>query len=440
MTYHPEDDMDEPEYEFVEAEARNDSLFAPKYVPDTSKARMTRVGITGWASSLDRPYRPLGTPDLNRAKRPVPGKRVKKDEGQPIEIRDLDTGPSHDIPTRPPAYRLSKLAIKDLKKEVSASALRARACRTGGSFVQMHSSGARTHRESTRRKSGKLPPIRKDPFAGEKEEEEEEEEELDLDPSVSVRERCIEFNQACESLDSNLHNALSALRDERLDMYRRKYTALRVGDALFNAEEWRLEAEKRRIEVRLTALDRHKWYGRLLKLVSTSPATPPVGALSHRSYGQTAGHVGGDGDGARQNKSSRAEQNIVAAVRDVVESDREFDVTEFKNLVRRKLSPADIAQGERLLSFIRKELDYKDEDYWAYCNAYGIPVPSSLDFRVRELGYEKNSHERNSMKLLGHMSSGNQSGQTAGLPQHVSNMVPHPPAGEPPKKRASFKE
>ena len=104
MTYHPEDDMDEPEYEFVEAEARNDSLFAPKYVPDTSKARMTRVGITGWASSLDRPYRPLGTPDLNRAKRPVPGKRVKKDEGQPIEIRGTPTAPRSSVSCTTPRF------------------------------------------------------------------------------------------------------------------------------------------------------------------------------------------------------------------------------------------------------------------------------------------------------------------------------------------------
>eukprot|EP00740_Mantoniella_antarctica_P008829 CAMPEP_0181373916 /NCGR_PEP_ID=MMETSP1106-20121128/15680_1 /TAXON_ID=81844 /ORGANISM="Mantoniella antarctica, Strain SL-175" /LENGTH=386 /DNA_ID=CAMNT_0023491739 /DNA_START=159 /DNA_END=1316 /DNA_ORIENTATION=+ len=77
---------------------------------------------------------------------------------------------------------------------------------------------------------------------------------LSLDPAVTVKARSREFMASVESMDGRLMEAIGQLKSERPGQYRRKYASLRVegpngtvGTRGFNAEEWRLEAEKRRI-------------------------------------------------------------------------------------------------------------------------------------------------------------------------------------------------
>ena len=234
---------------------------------------------------------------------------------------------------------------------------------------------------------------------------------LPLDPAVTVKARSKEFEASAESMDGRLLEAIGQLKTERAEQYRRKYASLRVegpdGNVAprgFNAEEWRLEAEKRRIEARLVALERHRWYGRLLKLVPAGTASLGMGigmgvggggaaivgmgspgggggggggGGSPGGGGGAGGGWGGSGNGASR-EPTRAEINVVAAVRDVVENGHEFNRERFFQLLL-MLPMDDHVKGERLLTFIQLELGITAEEYKTFATSSGVPVPPAVE-------------------------------------------------------------
>lgn len=221
---------------------------------------------------------------------------------------------------------------------------------------------------------------------------------LALDPAVTVKARSQEFMASAESMDGRLMEAVGQMRDERVDQYRRKYVSLRVEGApgmveprAFNAEEWRLEAEKRRIEARLRALERHRWYGRLLKLVPAGTASlgmgigmgvggrgaSIIGAGMPGGWGES-GSPGAGSRGGPGRRPTRAEVNVVAAVRDVVENGHEFDRERFFQLLL-MLPRDDHVHGQRLLTFIQLELGISAEEYKHFSTATGVPLPTAVE-------------------------------------------------------------
>ena len=228
---------------------------------------------------------------------------------------------------------------------------------------------------------------------------------LPLDPAVTVKARSKEFEASAESMDWRLLDAIGQLRAERADLYRRKYASLivdgpdgNVSHRRFNAEEWRLESEKRRIEARLSALERHSWYGRLLKLVPAGTASLGMGigmgvggggaAIvgmgvpgGHSSSGSSSGAGGrspGGGEGGMTREPTRAEINVVAAVRDVVENGHEFNRERFFQLLL-ILPMDDHIKGERLLTFIQLQLGISAEEYKDFATSTGIPLPPAVE-------------------------------------------------------------
>ena len=203
------------------------------------------------------------------------------------------------------------------------------------------------------------------------------------DPAAAITGRLHEWELAYVEQERRLGTALAKCKEERSDHYRRKFRSFAVrGAAGFDAERWRLEAERCRIEQQLVAVDRHKWYSRLLA-VAPAAAAVQVAAAAERHLGDVVGH----GSSAALSPSPRrqahgplsGEAKILLAVRSRIEAGAEFGVDELVALVstitRDELDSNDV---QKLLIIIKDELGMPVDAFRRIFNAHSLPVPYLL--------------------------------------------------------------
>ena len=122
---------------------------------------------------------------------------------------------------------------------------------------------------------------------------------------------------------------------------------------VFLANDWRLRAERRRVEARLRALETHAWYGRMLKM---------EGCAMGETRGVPADVPGGFGGGAGgslfrgfDDGDANAEEIAAAAeARAAAERGDAFDARAFRKMRARRTSE-DRRKAERVLRFLSIE-------------------------------------------------------------------------------------
>mmetsp|Transcript_16744 Transcript_16744/g.57151 ORF Transcript_16744/g.57151 Transcript_16744/m.57151 type:complete len:406 (+) Transcript_16744:147-1364(+) len=280
------------------------------------RMRTHRREQCGWKCETHKPYRALGTPDLdidvaklgqrsNLAGRHLDPSARTCNEGTYNTDNTFDNSLLAKRNER--RSRRADVGLKELKNEVVSSQRRVTGCRSGSTFLEffqrqrrmqtqpklpqqmfheVHVRGALTARETytgrhihsshTQHVSTTLPQV----AVCEKHDREEDTSRyshadlLELDPETSLHERLRDFTDTKSRLDGQLSNNLLSFGKDRIETYVSKFKAFSTTKADFNADRWRLEAEKCRIENKLHSIDRNKWYARLLYAVTEGVRQP----------------------------------------------------------------------------------------------------------------------------------------------------------------------
>ena len=392
----------EEEFKYVPAKRRSFYHFNSEpsaTAKNEEKARMKMREQCGWASSVHRPYKPLGTPDLERAKasrllrKQHPSSKIKGkqlgDDGDDKDTEFLmeDDEQEDNLGSHGNGY-------SSLKKEIDRSFKRMTACRTGASFMHMVQKDApndSVHYGSPGAGEGETalqiepgsptdslpasgPPspysdpgmdslggvreyvIRKSPSKVQTLEQKmitgpEFLSDFNLDPSVTLMERLKEFDKCRNNLNRRLGKNLKILEHDRGEVYKRKFMAFKIHNTGFNGERWRLEAEKSHLESQLHAVDSHRWYSRFLELAQE-----------------------------RGTLLSPMEKQVVEFVKSIVEEGRDFEETEFHSMVlglpREAHTQSDV---QKLVNFIRDEIGISVEEFRMFLGIHGLPISYQLN-------------------------------------------------------------
>jgi hypothetical protein len=362
-----------PRYEFEETRTRWALESTTAATADDRETRRAMRAATGLASASHEPYRPLGAVDVDRAmceaprrEDPPPGLPARTRRATPLVSpsetrRDRPVRPDQDalLDDEPPRRRVIDVGRATLRDQLRASRRRVRACRAGISFARLlppsldaSSASSSSNADLGMRTS---PKSRSRRVSGS----------LRLRPSEAIAARANAFESTRRAADANLAARLARLDREREDTYRRKRAALDEYDragakGVFLADEWRLRAERRRVEARLRALDTHAWYGRMLKMEGCAmgdtrgvPADVPGGFGGGAGGGLFRGFDGGD--------ANAAETAAAAEARAAAERGDAFDARAFRTMRARRTSE-DRRKAERVLRFLSIETRAEDED------------------------------------------------------------------------------
>lgn len=365
-----------PRYEFEETRTRWALESTTAATADDRESRRAMRAATGLASASHEPYRPLGAVDVDRAMceaprredpppRPPARTRRATSPVSPSETRrDRPVRPDQDpLPDdEPPRRRVIAVGRATLRDQLRASRRRVRACRAGISFARLlppslHASSASSSSYVTLGMAKSPPPPKpRSPRVSES---------LRLRPSEAIAARANAFESTRRAADANLAGRLARLDREREDTYRRKRAALDEDDGpgakgVFLADEWRLRAERRRVEARLRALETHAWYGRMLKMEGCAMGdTRGVPADVPGGFGGGAG--GGLFRGFDRGDANAAETAAAAEARAAAERGDAFDARAFRTMRARRTSE-DRRKAERVLRFLSIETRAEDED------------------------------------------------------------------------------
>ena len=223
-----------------------------------------------------------------------------------------------------------------------------------------------------------------------------------MDPAAAITDRLYEWERACAEQDMRLGAALAKCKAERVATYKRKFKSFAVrGTAGFDAQRWRLEAERHRIEAQLVAVDRHKWYSRLLASAPTAAAAISAGdARGHRRPHGAFSNALATAVGAAPRQGAAApsgEVKILLAVRSCIESGGEFGLAELVALAGTiTRDELDFAGVQKLLIIIKDELGLPMDVFLRAFTQHNLPVPYLLKREQAGLGVGKESARRNS--------------------------------------------
>ena len=353
------------------------------------RAREKSRGQCGWSSVREQPYRPLGSPDLERVKAAI----FKRENVCAVETMAAgdDLGAKEEgfslEDDEPQENTLSSgNGFSDLRREIKRSFDRMTACRTGVSFMDIvdrqvdcdEGPASPSGRGSPRRP----PPLRlpqidgvgsptstapKQTSPGVREyvvsKTSKKKIQFDksmitgpefladivLDPAVTLQERLQEFKSLRASLNKRLNVSLRSLEVDREEAYKRKFMTFKIRNTGFNGERWRLEAEKSHLEAQLHAIDSNQWYSRFLQMVQEKMRVTPL------------------------------ERQVIEAVKGVVDSGGDFEASNFYVMVLGLPLEAHTNMGaQKILNFLRDELKIGVEDYKTFLTAQSLPISHSL--------------------------------------------------------------
>ena len=287
-----------PRYEFEEIRTRWALESTTAATADDRGTRRAMRAATGLASASHEPYRPLGAVDVDRAmceaprredpppRRPSRTRRATAPVAPSDARRDRPVRPDRDRPVddQTPPRRVIDVGRAILRDQLRASRRRVHACRAGISFARLLPPSLDA-RANVHLVDSPPPPATRSPRVSAS---------LRLRPSEAIAARANAFESTRRAADANLAARLARLDREREETFRRKRAALDEEDAtrakgVFLADDWRLRAERRRVEARLRALETHAWYGRMLKM---------EGCAMGETRGVPADVPGGFGGGA----------------------------------------------------------------------------------------------------------------------------------------------
>ena len=358
-----------PRYEFEEIRTRWALESTTAATADDRGTRRAMRAATGLASASHEPYRPLGAVDVDRAmceaprredpppRRPSRTRRATAPVAPSDARRDRPVRPERDRPVddQTPPRRVIDVGRAILRDQLRASRRRVHACRAGISFARLlppsHDARANVHLvDSPPRPATRSPRVSAS---------------LRLRPSEAIAARANAFESTRRAADANLAARLARLDREREETFRRKRAALDEEDAtrakgVFLADDWRLRAERRRVEARLRALETHAWYGRMLKM---------EGCAMGETRGVPADVPGGFGGGAGgslfrgfDDGDANAEEIAAAAeARAAAERGDAFDARAFRKM-RARRTLEDRRKAERVLRFLSIETRAEDEE------------------------------------------------------------------------------
>lgn len=362
----------------------------------------------GWASSIHKPYRPLGTPDVidKRKFHQLKQSFARYNQG------NVDTNSSKkanmvlntlngDGEAVDAMSETEDTSSFDLKTEIKNSNIRRIGCRSGASFKDVllkqspskspkqvqggealpkivskiqesdifrspeKSSPGKTSlptvpspsalsgkKERDSHMSGKEPlslspklPSVQVEFSSKKQGLSTEL--LTLDPSTSMSNRLDEFRKVKTKMNENLATKLKFLSEERFETYKRKLQSFKTDYHTFSTERWKLEAERVKIEARLNSLNMHKWYFSFIQFFDS------------------------------MTRHSPAEKVIISQVKYVIEGGYEYDHKDFQRLIallpKRAYKMTSVLQ---ILNNLRNELEIGDNEYMKYLRSCDITVPS----------------------------------------------------------------
>lgn len=399
--------LGKPSYEHVLAKTRglfsyqSNSLEIEKDKITAHRAQR-RVNC-GWASSVHKPYRPLGTPDVIDKRKfhllkqsfaraqAVSDSNTKK--GANMALNSLNGGAENAFGALDEDEDLSSF---DLKTEIKNSNIRRIGCRSGASFKdvlskqspksaealpkivsRINESGAFSSSQENASPSGKttlplVPSPSKAITPGKRGIQRPDQslsplspsklpsvpvdlskmpqlssELLTLDPSTSMSNRLDEFRQVKTKMNENLAKKLHSLSEERFETYKRKLQSFKTHHHTFSTERWKLEAERVKIEARLNALNMHKWYFSFIQFFDSMTRHTP------------------------------AEKVIISQVKYVIEGGYEYDYKDFQRLIallpKRAFKMTSVLQ---ILNNLRNELEIGDDQYLKCLRSCDITVPS----------------------------------------------------------------
>ncbi|UPQ97009.1 hypothetical protein HOP50_01g03000 [Chloropicon primus] len=367
--------------------------------------RAQRRVSCGWASSVHKPYRPLGTPDVldkrkvNLLKQSYArygqglGNDAKGKKSSKMVLNTL-SGASDN------AYgdldeEEEDNSCFDLKTEIKNSNIRRIGCRSGASFKdvlfkqsptkspksgeplpkivsRLSQSGNLNSPQASPSTKMRLPVVPSPTASPEKREAQRQQEStsklvspklpnvpgelkvsslsmepLTLDPSTSMSNRLDEFRQVKTKMNDNLATKLKSLSEERFETYKRKLQSFNTDYHTFSTERWKLEAERVKIEARLNALNMHKWYFSFIQFFDSMTRHTP------------------------------AEKVIISQVKYVIEGGYEYDHKDFQRLIallpKRAFKMTSVLQ---ILNNLRNELEIGSKEYLQALESCDITVPS----------------------------------------------------------------
>lgn len=354
-----------------------------------NSARVKNRAQCGWSSVREQPYRPLGSPDLERVKAAIfKRENVSAVEtmaaGDDLGAKEEGFSLEDDEPTENTLS--SGNGFSDLRREIKRSYDRMTACRTGVSFMDIVDRQVDSD-DGPASPSGRGSPRRPPPLrlpqiegvgspgsgAGKQTSPGVREyvvskaskkkihfdksmisgpdflADIVLDPAVTLQERLQEFKSLRSSLNKRLNVSLHSLEVDREEAYKRKFMTFKIRNTGFNGERWRLEAEKSHLEAQLHAIDSNQWYSRFLQMVQ------------------------------EKMRVTSLERQVIEAVKNVVDSGGDFEASNFYTMVLGLPLEAHTNMGaQKILNFLRDELKIGVEDYKTFLTAYSLPISHSL--------------------------------------------------------------